>query len=647
MSLIGASGMLPVFASEEYPRGAKALVASVSTAWRAPATFVVRRDRLRKRDLDLLALGSQIAVAMIYASHKDEILYYGSRSRFSLRHPSQVNSHGKHLNTKFRSNGLAPEMAIETSSRRLGTYNSFFVYEKYAFGGQFYDSRRWHALEAHWRYLRRLDVSNCFRSIYTHSFAWSTGSDAHSKAHLDGGGESLDRLDVGRAFDRVMQCANWGETHGICIGPEASRIFAEIIFQKIDLEIQERIRAVGLTAQDYEILRYVDDFFIYTMDEKHQSQVSTVIETVLSEYGFSINPMKTRDYLTPFTTSISSRKATLKLFLKQALPTKGKLPDFDSREVSVHLKALLIDADNDAAAVGTSLAQVERRLKKFLKKRASRCASPKEAQEISSYAWMFIHSMLYQYLSHPSVTSAMKIVRTLRFYWTSPSLYSKLSNEGRSVERYRADEALHFALSRTISRLSGVAGSEVEISHFLSLASACGAMLSSSNALAEEVLAKICQGLGEMKRSPKSNQSSLFLLLAAMKYFLDGNRVDASIRTKFCDLANLFADHLLSDQFVPGGRIRRHASQELFVLAVLECPFLSSNEKFQMLNRPWTIRILSESVEFDGDSSKGANRFLRKCVADAGQGVPALGFFTWHNEHFDELLYEKEPQFIY
>src|SRR5690606_28221054 len=124
-------------------------------------------------------------------------------------------------------------------------------------------------------------------------------------------------------------------------------------------------------------------YFIYTMDDRHQSQISAVVETVLGEHSFSVNPMKTRDYLTPFTTSISSRKSTLKLFLKQALPRKGKLPDFDNREVSVHLKGLLIDSDNDAAAVGASLTQVEHRLRRFLKKRAARCSSLEEAQEVS------------------------------------------------------------------------------------------------------------------------------------------------------------------------------------------------------------------------------------------------------------------------
>lgn len=644
--LLGAEGKLPNFASAENPRRAQFLAKTLSITWRAPASFLVRRDRIRKRSLDLLALGSQVSIAFIYANHKDAILYFGSRSRSSLRYPFRVNSHGKSLHSRFKNRETSPEAIVETSNRQLGTYNSFFVYDKYAFGGQFYDSKRWHALEAHWRYLRRIDISNCFKSIYTHSFAWSTGSDAHSKAHLSSQGLEFDALDLGRAFDKVMQSSNWGETHGICVGPEASRIFAEIIFQKIDLEIGEKLRVAGLRSKDFEILRYVDDYFIYSLDSRHQSLISDAIEATISEYGFSINPIKTRDFVTPFTTSISTKKANLKMFLRQALPAEGELPRFESREVSVHLKSTLIDADNDAAAVGSSLTQVERHLKKFLRKRAARCNSLSEAKELSSYAWSFIHSMLYQYLSHPSVTSAMKVVRTLRFYWLSSDFYSNLSSDDRRVERYRTEERLHFALSRAISRLIEVTGSEVEMSHFLSLACACNITLSASDTLAQNILAKIRLGVSEM-RSSKSNQAYIFLLLSSIKYFLKERRVSVEIREEFLKHAQICADRLFSDAFIPGVKIKRHASQEVFLLAVLECPFFSKDEKYRILKQPWVLGIIDQSVTLATGSKTGASRFLRRCIAEEPTDVQKIGLFDWDSNDFDEILYEKEPQFIY
>ncbi|EXS67912.1 hypothetical protein BF95_26490 [Sphingobium sp. Ant17] len=38
-------------------------------------------------------------------------------------------------------------------------------------------------------------------------------------------------------FDRLMQSMNYNETNGICVGPEISRVFAEIIFSEVDRRI--------------------------------------------------------------------------------------------------------------------------------------------------------------------------------------------------------------------------------------------------------------------------------------------------------------------------------------------------------------------------------------------------------------------------
>src|SRR5699024_2018956 len=172
--------------------------------------------------------------------------------------------------------------------------------------------------------------------------------------------------------------------------------------------------------RDYEILRYGDDYFIYTMEEQEQETVASIIETVLLEYGFATNAGKTQNFITPFTTDISIRKANLKLFLRNALNVNGSLPDFGAREVSVLLKDALIGADNNTAAIGSSLTQIERQLKNFLLKRSASCVTLDDARDLMSYAWIFVHSMIHQYLSHPSVTSAMKVVRILRFYWLMP-----------------------------------------------------------------------------------------------------------------------------------------------------------------------------------------------------------------------------------
>lgn len=66
-------------------------------------------------------------------------------------------------------------------------------------------------------------------------------------------------------FDHLMQHANYNETNGIIVGPEISRIFAEIILQAVDLAILRELKEqYGYKlGRDYEIRRYVDDSYVY------------------------------------------------------------------------------------------------------------------------------------------------------------------------------------------------------------------------------------------------------------------------------------------------------------------------------------------------------------------------------------------------
>lgn len=610
----------------------------------APAEFTVRRDKIRQREISLLGLPAQLSLALFYSSHKDAILYHVSRDRASLRHPARANSPGKHLRGRTRSRIGGEAITVETTGRKLGTYNSYFVYERYAFVGQFYDSKRWHALEAHWNFMRRLDIANCFKSIYTHSVAWSTGTDSHSKNHIKARND-IEDMDIGRAFDKIMQISNWGETNGICIGPEASRIFAEIIFQKIDSEIRARLDGLLNSGGKYEYLRYVDDYFIFTNDQQVLNQVASVIEETLRIHGFSLNPIKTKDYTTPFTTNISAKKATLKTFLKQSLPYKGKLPDYDSREIGVHLKSLLIESENDSATVGSSLSYIERRLKKFTLKRASKCKKLADATEFLDYSWSFIHNSLYQYLSHPSVASAMKMIRILRTFFKIPDLFD-MPDRDVQILRFKVQEYCHFAISRAIKRLLDAENTEVEICHFLSLASACDIDLSSRESLVKDIIFKIKSSLDD-RRFPRSNQASVFLMFSVIKYHMKFTETTPETKRLILETCEQLADYLLDLDFVPKRYIRSHAAQELFVIGVVTCPYLDTQDVIGILDRPWLEQLLTTTVHGVDATNTTFTDFLRRCHADSKKVETNVTMFSWTDEEFDGVLYEKEPQFVY
>ncbi|MCG6406808.1 RNA-directed DNA polymerase, partial [Vibrio fluvialis] len=113
-------------------------------------------------------------------------------------------------------------------------------------------------LERKFNHFWSIDISKFFDSIYTHSISWALKSKEFAK-------ESREKNDFSSFFDKLMQRSNYNETNGIVIGNEVSRIFAEIIMQAIDLDLEYELENNFELkhGKDYSIRRYVDDFFIF------------------------------------------------------------------------------------------------------------------------------------------------------------------------------------------------------------------------------------------------------------------------------------------------------------------------------------------------------------------------------------------------
>lgn len=106
---------------------------------------------------------------------------------------------------------------------------SYFTYP-YIKIYKFYQSNQYIYLEKKFSFLWHADISNCFSNIYTHSISWAiTDSKSYSKNNKNDS--------FFADFDQLMQKMNNNETFGILVGGEFSRIFAEIIFQKMDKEL--------------------------------------------------------------------------------------------------------------------------------------------------------------------------------------------------------------------------------------------------------------------------------------------------------------------------------------------------------------------------------------------------------------------------
>jgi hypothetical protein len=221
---------------------------------------------------------------------------------------------------------------------------SYFSYQKYSNIYKFYEDYRYQRAEKKFNKLLKFDIQDCFNSIYTHSIVWATlgGIEQGKNAWFNKQIENT----FGDEFDGLMQKMNFLETNGIIIGPEFSRIFAEIILQRIDKDVEmEMISKKKYLKKDYECYRYVDDYFLFYNDEETKKQILEQFALRLREYKMTISDSKTKTFEKPFITEITVAKQKIDSLFAENI--KIKIQDEIVSENADEDEKDIVDTDED------------------------------------------------------------------------------------------------------------------------------------------------------------------------------------------------------------------------------------------------------------------------------------------------------------
>lgn len=273
------------------------------------------------RTLTVVHPRNQVRVAEFYARHSALITYYSSISEFSIRHPVSVSRFAFFNDTLHERLLERPVQGIEMGDREYEQLGSYFVYRKYRNIHRFFESYKYHRCEKKYNAMVQVDVSKCFDSIYTHSISWATMGKSQAKFDIEKSNSTF----AGQ-FDKLMQNLNQRETNGIVIGPEFSRIFAEIILQSVDAEVLAHLAKSANMAhkKDYEIFRYVDDFFIFYNEESAKSEIIQTLQEALKAKKLSINTAKVKPYQKPIITEITIAKNRILSLLNEEIDPKNE-----------------------------------------------------------------------------------------------------------------------------------------------------------------------------------------------------------------------------------------------------------------------------------------------------------------------------------
>lgn len=240
------------------------------------------------------------------------ILYLCNQSSYSIRKPHKIAQYFYYRDRLHRKLSGHESDKVELFFNEYENLKTYFSYEKYANIYKFYEDYRYQRAEKKFKYLVKFDLQSCFDSIYTHTISWATAGGADKVKVLPGYHGSW----VGDAFDNLMQSVNARETNGIVIGPEFSRIFAEIILQYIDQKVEQELLEKNLRQKStYECYRYVDDYFLFYNDEKDKNLFMESLTKRLKEFKLQISPSKTEEFEKPFITKVTIAKQRIENLL--------------------------------------------------------------------------------------------------------------------------------------------------------------------------------------------------------------------------------------------------------------------------------------------------------------------------------------------
>lgn len=389
-----------------------------------PFNFRVAHN-LDGRTLSIVHPRNQVAVASFYATHSALIIYHTSFSEFSIRHPVSVSRYA-YFKDKLHEERLDAVAGIEENDREYEQLGSYFVYRKYRNIHRFFESYKYHRSEKKYDAMVQIDVSKCFDSIYTHSLPWAVLGKDQTKFSLE---ES--KSTFGGRFDALMQSLNHKETNGIVIGPEFSRIFAEIILQSVDSELITQLskKANLIHKIDYEIFRYVDDFFVFYNEESTQLKIFETLQLVLKSKKLSINTAKIKHYQKPIITEITIAKEHISILLNNEIdpiceeeslanpsnpPKKNLICPVNANRLITRYKAAIKEACvTYGDLLNYTFAITENKIEKLFKAYIASDKSDRDHKRLSNALLAIMEFAFFIYSASPKVNHTIRLCRII------------------------------------------------------------------------------------------------------------------------------------------------------------------------------------------------------------------------------------------
>ena len=245
------------------------------------------------REINLVQPISALNIYFFVECYQKEILdYLENNNCFSLRYHRKNND----LYYKRKTNRQT-EYFVKTSKKMdksiLQQTGAYFKLYKFNSVSSFTNSKLWKQCNFKYKYFAKVDYKSCFPSIYTHTYKWII-----ERNTIDSKDAKNSNLFI--IIDRILQNINGKSSNGIIVGPEFSRMIAEILLQNVDKEVLQNLQDKGLSLKkDFRIFRYVDDIYIFANSPADIDNIINMIESTAQKYLLHLNELKSYTTQTP------------------------------------------------------------------------------------------------------------------------------------------------------------------------------------------------------------------------------------------------------------------------------------------------------------------------------------------------------------
>lgn len=596
---------------------------TASKPYTIPYLYKIRKTSLEYRRLALVHPSAQWRMMNFYERYEKLITYFCENSSVSLRAPHRVASSFFQKSSLANVNQYKHGGVQDTNGDLYYKHSSsFFAYSGVDRLHKFFDSGDFLKLEKRWSCLWAMDVSKCFDSIYTHSITWAVKEKTFIKNNI----QSVLFSTFGNDFDVLMQKSNYNETNGIVIGPEISRIFAEIIFQRIDARVAYQLRSeIGSEPNiEFEIRRYVDDIYIFTNNDETAQRVFELYTVELQKFNLYVNKAKTIRYSRPFLTKksqvISDANSVINDFFDKFLKRKEDqyflLPMQIFRESK--LSRSFIDSVKSVCVVNSVdyddvsayiIGAFFDRIKKIISVDEIKI---EDAENYKSALSVMIEILFFFYTTSPSVSASYKLCASLILAIRFADRHLPEQTETIKQRIYELGvELFQNGLFSKNDKLENLIRLE-SVNVLLALSE-----LGANYLLPANVVSKVF---------PESEQYSYFDIISCLFYIRDF--------PQYSELKKFVIDQIEA-HFLAISEIEIQSERACLFLDAISCPYIEERRKAK-----WVRRYIS----YAGISPSPSNFDIHKFIGDCGKNP---WFVNWNEIDLLNALERKELKRAY